>query len=61
MFTFASSIFSIYKENVTFLHSSGEASYLVERVVLGVQELRSEFYAHKSDALVGTVRSADAS
>jgi hypothetical protein len=41
MFTFTNSLFSVYKQNVFFLHSSGVASHMVEKILLDVQGLRS--------------------
>lgn len=52
MFFFTNSLFSVYKQNVFFLHSSGVASHMVERILLDVQGLRACHFANNTELMV---------
>eukprot|EP00026_Physarum_polycephalum_P000127 Phypoly_transcript_00127.p1 GENE.Phypoly_transcript_00127~~Phypoly_transcript_00127.p1 ORF type:complete len:1925 (+),score=277.93 Phypoly_transcript_00127:754-5775(+) len=50
MFGFTNSLFSVYKQNVSFLHSSGVASHMVEKILLDVQDLRTAHVRNDSSS-----------
>lgn len=54
MFAFTNSLFSVYKQNIFFLHSSGMASHMVEKILLDVQGLRTSHFSNHTELLVIT-------